>query len=127
MTIIIIMSQHRNPVLSLSLSPSFNPDHPSLLTGLLDWICVRTTQTQNQRLLVAVHQARALQTYINICSITDIEHFSKCMCIHTFKSVYLGSKLLFKQVFLKTMEHFIIFNLNFSRLLVIFLVSGSRW
>ena len=45
---------------------------------------------------------------------------------HTHTSVYLGSKLLFKQVLLKTMQHFIIFNLIFSRLLVIFLVSRSR-
>ena len=49
--------------------------------------------------------------------------------IYILKSAYLGGNLLFKQVFLKTMEYFIIFyfNLIFSRLLLIFLVSGYRW
>ena len=42
------------------------------------------------------------------------------------KRVYLGSKLLLRQVLVKMMEHFI-FNCNFSSFLVIFLVSGSRW
>ena len=43
------------------------------------------------------------------------------------KNAYLDRKLLYKQVLLETMEHFIIFNFIFSSLLVIFRVSGFRW
>ena len=59
----------------------------------------------------------AVDDYIYI----SIPYFPVC--------VYLGSKLLLKQVLLKTMQHslFIIFYRNFSSLLVIFLVLGSRW
>ena len=56
--------------------------------------------------------------------------FSICAAeLYILLSVYLGSNLLFKVVILKTMEHFlfIIFNFIFSRLIVIFIVSGSRW
>ena len=56
--------------------------------------------------------------------------FSICAAgSYILKSAYLGCKLLLKQLLLKTMEHclFIIFNFIFSRLLIIFLVSGSRW
>ena len=42
--------------------------------------------------------------------------------VYILKSVYLSSKLLFKKGLLKTMEHFIIFQFNFSWLLVILLV-----
>ena len=48
--------------------------------------------------------------------------------IYILKCVYWGSKLLFKQVLLKTMEFCLLFFiLFFSSLFVIFNVSGSRW
>ena len=32
-----------------------------------------------------------------------------CVCVYTLKSVYSGSKLLLRQVLLKTMEHCLLF------------------
>ena len=50
-----------------------------------------------------------------------------CVCVCVLKSVYVGTKLLFKQALLKTMEYclFIIFDFIFSSVLVIFLMPRS--
>ena len=68
---------------------------------------------------------RSIRCYRNILVI-----FSICAAgSYILKSVYLGSKSLFRQFLLKTMEHclFTIFNCNFSILFVIFLGLGSWW
>ena len=81
-------------------------------------------RSQSQESYVSSHTERVV-IQRNSLSVDDCLYVY--IYIYSLKSAYLGSKLLFKQVLLKTMELFITLDFFFTRLLVIFPVSGSRW